>query len=117
MTAKKIEKLLRQALLQEGAMQYRLYEYELEERLDDLQSSLTADQDDYIFTVTENNGDVAMALMEKSGQVYINEQARERLQALWPVGYTGNMKRFIPSFARQLSRGELPITGVKTAGK
>jgi hypothetical protein len=48
MTAKKIEKLLRQALLQEGAMQYRLYEYELEERLDDLQSSLTADQDDYI---------------------------------------------------------------------
>ena len=31
-------------------MQYRLYEYELEERLDDLQSSLTADQDDYIFT-------------------------------------------------------------------
>jgi hypothetical protein len=117
MTAKKIEKLLRQALLNEGAMQYRLYEYELEERLDDLQSSLTADQDDYIFTVTENNGDVAMVLIEKSGQVYINEHARERLQALWPVGYTGNMKNFIPSFARQLSRGELPITGVKTAGK
>ena len=59
MTAKKIEKLLRQALLNEGQMQYRLYEHELEERLDDLQSSLTADQDDYIFTVTENNGDVA----------------------------------------------------------
>ena len=85
--------------------------------MDDLQSSITADQDDYIFTVTENNGDVAMVLIEKSGQVYINEQARERLQALWPVGYTGNMKNFIPSFARQLSRGELPITGVKTAGK
>src|SRR5262245_40802982 len=94
MTAKKIEKLLRQALLQEGAMPYRLYEYELEERLDDLQSSLTADQDDDIFTVTENNGDVAMALLEKSGQVYSNEQARERLQALWPVGSTGNLKQF-----------------------
>src|SRR5919106_2078632 len=102
MTAKNIERLLEQTFLHDGAMQYGLYEYELEELLDELQSSLAADQDDYIFAVTENSGHVAMVLMEKSGQVYINEQAREKLQTLWPVAYTSNMKTLIPAFARQL---------------
>ena len=50
-------------------------------------------------------------------EAYINEQAREKLQALWPVGYTSNMKKLIPAFAQQLHQGELPINGVKTAGK
>ena len=63
-------------------MQYGLYEYELEERVDELTASLAADQDDYIFAVTENSGHVAMVLIEKSGQVHINEQAREKLRAL-----------------------------------
>jgi len=117
MTAKNIEKRLRQTLLHDAAMQYRLYEYELEELLDELKSSLAADQDDYIFAVTENSGHVAMVLIEKSGEVHINEQAREKLQALWPVAYTSNMKKLIPAFARQLHQGELPINGVKTAGQ
>jgi len=117
MTAKNIEKRLRQTLLHDAAMQYGLYEYELEELLDELKSSLAADQDDYIFAVTENSGHVAMVLIEKSGEVHINEQAREKLQALWPVAYTSNMKKLIPAFARQLHQGELPINGVKTAGQ
>jgi hypothetical protein len=117
MTAKNIEKRLRQTLLLDAAMQYGLYEYELEELLDELKSSLAADQDDYIFAVTENSGHVAMVLIEKSGEVHINEQAREKLQALWPVAYTSNMKKLIPAFARQLHQGELPINGVKTVGQ
>jgi hypothetical protein len=117
MTAKDIEKILQQTLLHDAAMEYGLYEYELKELLDELKSSLAADRDDYIFAVTENSGHVAMVLIEKSGQVYINEQAREKLQALWPVGYTSNMKKLIPAFAQQLRQGELPINGVKTAGK
>jgi hypothetical protein len=91
-----------------------LYEYELEELLDELKASLIADQDDYIFAVTEDSGHVAMVLIEKTGQVHINEQAREKLQALWPAAYTSNMKMLIPVFARQLHQGDLPINGVKT---
>jgi hypothetical protein len=117
MTAKNIEKILQQTLLHNAAMQYELYQYELEELLDELKSSLAADQDDYIFAVTENSGHVAMVLIAKAGQVYINEQAREKLQALWPVAYTSNMKKLIPAFARQLHQGELPINGVKTIGQ
>lgn len=117
MTAKNIETLLEQTLLHDGAMQYGLYEYELEELLDELTSSLATDQDDYIFSVTENSGHVAMVLIEKSGHVYINEQAREKLQALWPGAYTSNMQTLIPAFARQLHQGELPINGVKMVGQ
>lgn len=42
-----------------------------------------------------------MVLIEKSGQVYINEQARERLQALWPIAYKSNIQKLIPVFAQQ----------------
>ena len=75
MTAKNIEKLLEQALIHDGEMQYGLYEYELEELLDDLKSSLAKDKDDYIFAVTENSGHVAMVLIQKTGEVHINEEA------------------------------------------
>ncbi|MBW4695694.1 MAG: hypothetical protein KME27_28430 [Lyngbya sp. HA4199-MV5] len=115
MTVKKIEKLLKQALLQEGKMEYALYEHELIEVLNDLKLSMKRGKDDYIFTVTENRGHVAMLLVEKSGSVYINEQARERLKVLWSVAYESNMKLFIPDFAQQLHEGELPINGVKVA--
>ena len=117
MTANNIKRILQQTLLHDTAMQYGLYAYELEELLDELKASLAADQDDYLFAVTENSGHVAMVLIEKAGQVYINEQAREKLQALWSVAYTSNMKKLIPTFARQLHQGELPINGVKTVGQ
>ena len=117
MTAKDIEKILQQTLLHDAAMEYRLYEYELKELLDELKSSLAADRDDYIFAVTENSGHVAMVLIEKSGQVHINEQAREKLRALWLATYASNMQQLIPAFAKQLHAGELPINGVKTIGQ
>src|SRR5262245_6586856 len=109
MAAKNIERLLEQTFLHDGAMQYGLYEYELEELVDELMSSLAEDQDDYIFAVTENSGHVAMVLIEKSGHVHINEQARDKLRALWPVTYASNMQQLIPAFAKQLHAGELPI--------
>lgn len=117
MAAKHIEKRLEQTLLHNGEMQYGLYEYELEEFLDELKSSLAEDNDDYIFAVTENSGPVAMVLIEKSGQVHINARARGKLQALWPAAYESNLKQLIPAFAKQLNEGELPINGVKTVGQ
>ena len=98
-------------------MPYGLYEYELEEWLDALNASLAADHDDYIFAVTEKSGHVAMVLIEQAGHVYINAQAREKLQALWPRTSTRNMRHLISVFARQLHHGALPINGVKTVGR
>ncbi len=114
MTVKDITRLLERALLRDGDMQHELYKYELEEILDDLRSSMVQDKDDYIFAVTENSGHVAMVLIEQSGQVHVNEPARNKLRALWPAAYENNMKKLIPVFAKQLNRGEIPINGVKT---
>ena len=116
MTAKDIEKLLQNALINDGKMQYGLYEYELEELLDDLKSSLIKDRDEFIFAITENNNDVAMVLIEKSGEVYINELARNKLKDLWSSAYLHNINKLIPAFAKQLNDGEIPINGVKTIG-
>ena len=113
MTAKKIEKLLEKALAANGEMVHSLYEYELEELIPDLKQSLKQDQDDYIFTVTENQGHIAMALVEKSGDVHVNERARTRLKTLWADAYDSNIRKLIPAFAQQLSKGQLPINGVK----
>ena len=117
MTAKKIKQLLERALSANGKMAYALYEHELAEVVDDLKLSLKRDRDDYIFTVTENTGDIAMVLVEKNGDVHINEQARDRLQALWSDAYASNIKRMLPDFARQLSQGQLPINGVTVQRK
>ncbi|MBL8167440.1 MAG: hypothetical protein JNJ50_04770 [Acidobacteria bacterium] len=116
MSAKKIEKLLEEALLNDGQMAQALFEYEFEEEdLEELKASLIEDDDDYLFAVTENTGDVAMVLIEKSGQVHANEQAREKLKEHWQSAYKRNLKLMIPDFAQQLSAGELPINGVKIA--
>ena len=114
MTVRTIRQRLEQALLQDGPMRHELYAFELEGLLDHLKASMAQDRDEYIFAVTENNGDVAMVLVEQSGDVHINEQARIKLQALWPAAYARNMQRLIPAFARQLHAGEIPINGVKT---
>ena len=75
---------------------------------------MAKDKDDYIFSVTENGGHVSMVLIEKTGEVHINEQARERLKALWPAAYESNLNKLIPAFAELLNKGEIPVNGVKT---
>ncbi len=111
---KKIEKALKAALLENGEMSHGLYEFDLEDGLDYWRDSLREDNDDYLFAVTENSGDVAMVLFEKAGKIHINEQAREKLQALWiSDAYPRNMKKLIPMFAKQLKAGHIPANGVK----
>jgi hypothetical protein len=114
MSVKGIQKLLEKALLQDGKMEEGLYQHELEELLEELKTSMVRDNDEFLFAVTENSGDVAMVLVEQWGQVHINEQAREKLKAFWEASYKSNLKKLIPLFARQLNAGELPINGVKT---
>ena len=116
MSIKKIAALLEQALLHDGQMAQALFEFEFEaEDLAELKASLKADGDDYLFAVTENTGDIAMILIEKSGAVLANEEARAKLKEHWKTNYATNIRMLIPAFAAQLAAGELPINGVKTA--
>jgi hypothetical protein len=114
MSAKKIEKLLHTALLKQGKMVRALYEYELEEHLDLWKASMRRDGDEFILAVTEHSGHVAMALLHEADGLFVNEDARHKLQELWADKYAHNVKKLIPYWAAQLSAGSLPLMGVKT---
>ena len=111
MSVKRIKQLLEVALLQEGEMKYELYKLELEGLLADLQASLAKDKEDAVFAIIENRNHVAMVLVEKSGDIHINELARDRLKEFWKAYYVSNMKKLIPLFAKELNSGVIPING------
>ena len=111
--SKKIAKLLNQALLENGKISHALYAYELVEHIDYWYAGLKADQDEFVFAVTENRGNVAMLLITKNKTVYVNEEARTKLAEKWPQTYHTNMKQLIPSMAKELAKNILAVTGVK----
>jgi ATP-dependent Lon protease len=82
-SAKQIQRHLRQALVFDMPMSQALYEYELAEHVEDFRQSLSDDQDELLFSVTEHSGDVAMMLIERTGEVYVNEDAKEKLKDAW----------------------------------
>lgn len=119
-TVKDLKKVLENALLNDGKMEYDLYEYEFEELLDELLASLIEDKDDFLFAITTHKNDVtgkedtAMVLIDQSGKAHINELARDKLKEVWKCAYERNMKKLIPDFAKQLHEGDIPINGIKT---
>ena len=110
--SKRIEKLLRKALIQDGAMEYALYEHELLEYIDYWYKGLLADRNEFVFAVTENSGDTAMVLITKEKDIYVNEAAREQLSRLWGQEYKPNMKRLIPMMAEELANDIIAVNGV-----
>jgi hypothetical protein len=114
MSKKVIEKNLVKALLHDGEMAYALFEYELEEHVDEYLKSKKEDKDDYFFAVTQHTNHVAMLLIDKKNKVHVNEKARAMLKKYWKGSvYENNLKILIPQMVEQLSSGYLFVTGVK----
>jgi hypothetical protein len=113
---KKIEKLLCQALINNGKMEYALFEYELKEHIDYWYRGLKRDKEELVFAVTVNRGHVAMVLITKNQDIYVNEDARELLAQEWKRGaYKRNMEKLIPMMADDLANDILAVKGVKYA--
>ncbi len=110
--SKQIEINLHKALLLEGAMEHGLYEFELMEHLDYWKKGLIKDKEDFVFVLTENNGDIAMVLITHE-ELFINEKARQQLRLHWKGAYEKNFELMLPSMAKGLSDGILSVTGVK----
>jgi len=119
-TAKDLKIVLKNALLNDGKMEYELYEYEFEALLDELLASLIEDKDDFLFAITTHKNDItgkedtAMVLIDASGKAHINELARDKLKEVWEGDYERKMTKLIPDFAKQLYKGDIPINGIKT---
>ncbi len=112
--SKEIATLLHKALLQDDKMEYSLYEFELEEHIDCWYEGLKADQDEFVFAVTENSGHVAMVLIMPDKTVFVNESAKAKLSEFWQSNYSINLKRLIPMMAKELVNDTIFVNGVKT---
>lgn len=110
---KEIRKVLEVALLSEGELSHRLYEYELVEHLNYWRAGLKRDGEDFVFVVTVNTGEVAMLAIHKNGDLMINEVARAYIKGVWQENYQKNMQMLIPQFVEDLDGDCFALTGVK----
>jgi hypothetical protein len=115
MSRKSIEKNLRKALLDDGPLARALFEYELEEHVDEYARSKQMDGDKYFFAVTEHSHDVAMLLIDAGDQLHVNEDARALLKKLWRDAYRKNLEVLIPQMVEELKAGYLFTAGVKVS--
>ena len=118
MSKKTIEKNLKRVLLEGEPFARALFEYELEEHIEEYAQSKRADGDKYFFAVTELTNGVAMLLIDEGDAIHVNEKARALLKKLWRDAYNRNLKLLIPQMASELDAGYLFSAGVKEiAGK
>ena len=110
-----IEKNLKKTLLGAKRMSWDLFEYELEEHIEEYKQSKRADGDKFFFVVTENSNDVAMLLIDEEDRLYINERARLKLMLLWDKAYRHNIRTLLPKMVSVLDAGVVFSAGVKTA--
>jgi hypothetical protein len=115
MRKKAIEKNLRKALLENGPFARALFEYELEEHIEEYNQKKRADGDAYFLADTEHTNDVAMLLIDEQDTVHVNEAARTLLIRLWQKAYKKNLHLLIPDMARELDAGRLYVAGVKVS--
>ena len=115
----RIENALRKALLLNGEMSDGLFRYELEEHVDFWKKNMKKDKDEFLFVVTENNGDVAMLLMTNTNELFTNEIARQKLHEFWDENnvYNYNIEFLLPIMTEQLEDDIISVNGVKTTGK
>ncbi len=109
----KIEKSLSRALLLDGKMEQGLYKFELEEHIEYWKDGLKKDKEDFVFIVTVNNGDVAMLLITKEVELFINEKAREKLKLFLKTNYQSNINLLLPNMVKDLINDCFALTGAK----
>ncbi len=115
MSKQKIIKNLSKALLKDGHLEIKLYQWELENHVQEYIKSKKADRDKYFIAVTEHTNDVAMLMIDELDRLLINEKARAKLKEIWGDVYTINIKKLIPQMAKNLNDGYIFGVGVKEA--
>ncbi|MGH7599041.1 MAG: hypothetical protein ACREOI_22015 [bacterium] len=109
---------MKEALLEDGAFAQALFEYELQEHIEEYIQSKHEDGDKYFIAITENANDVAMLLIDENDNVHTNEEARALLMKLWRgEAYKKNLRQLIPDMASELDSGYIYVAGVKVRCK
>ncbi|PZV19504.1 MAG: hypothetical protein DCF20_00365 [Pseudanabaena sp.] len=111
MGTREISSALRKALLKGESMSLALYQDKLVEHIDEWYEGLKADREDFAFVLTERPGEVAMLMIDKDKNIYVNEEAKDQLSKIWTKNYTKNMKFLIPGIADHIYEAVFSITG------
>ncbi|WP_181016274.1 hypothetical protein [Pseudanabaena sp. BC1403] len=93
-------------------MSQALYEDKLAEHIDEWYEELTAESGDCAFVITVRDGDVAMTMIDKDKNIYVNKEARDQLSKLWAKNYVKNAKLLLPRMADHINEYGLAITGI-----
>ena len=105
--------ILEHSLLNDGPLSDALFNEVLTEYADEVTESLHDDADDALICLVVEDGHVAMMLVEATGAILSNEQAREKLIQMWRSKYAQNIAQIIPIFASHLKQGMLAVAGIK----
>ncbi|MGJ0486268.1 MAG: hypothetical protein ACR65R_17290 [Methylomicrobium sp.] len=111
MLVKSVQNLLESALIGDQAMSDALLSENLIEHKDEFSKSLEEDNEDVIFAIDQHENSIAMLLIEKNGDFYVNTDAKDRLKFYWQYNYENNLKKFIPFMANQLKAGKFAVLG------
>jgi hypothetical protein len=113
MGTREISSALRKALLKgENNMSLALYQDKMVKHLDEWYEGLKDDREDLLFVITEMAGEIAMVVIDKNRNIYVNEESKEYLSKIWTKNYTKNIKFLIPMMADHINEAVFSITGV-----
>ena len=80
-----------------------LYVQVLVDHGDALKASLDRDADDALLCMLADDGNVAMLLIDWKGTIYRNDNALEKLRAMWHSRFEANCKTIMPIFSDHIS--------------
>jgi len=113
MTESDIKTALEGVLLRGEPLSNDLYSDVLAEHEAALKASLDADADDALLCVLADESDVAMLLVDWRGTIHRNEDALERVKAMWRDNFAVNVQKLVPTFVEFISQNNLGVAGIK----
>ena len=93
-------------------MSVALYQEKLAEHIDEWYEELVQDQENLVYVVTEKDGDVAMLIIDKNKNIYVNEDAKANLEKVWGRNYISNTNLLLPDMVDRIDEYGLAIDGV-----
>jgi hypothetical protein len=58
-----------------------------------------------------------MVLISEDKTVYVNEDGRKKLSAIWKLNYENNVKLLLPAMADDIDSGFFSVTGITVVDK
>ena len=110
---KKIETDLQSALTGRQSLSIDLYVEVLAKHEEELKASLNRDADDALLCMLADDGDVALMIIDWDGSIFRNENALQKLHAMWRGSFDINVQALVPILSGHINQKNLGVAGIK----